>query len=188
MSIVVKRLQPSLRPDFFRLHSDENGCGLCRCVAWWVPSWAGWGERTAEANRVLRQSLFDRGEDDGYMLYLDDEPAGWAQVGRRDRLEKLVGEYRTEPDPGAWAITCFLLAPHARRRGLARLMLDEILRDLPARGARSVEGYPRRGNGLPAEEVWTGPEALFVDAGFQLVQEHPRRPRYRRDLVATPPP
>ena len=187
MNVDIRRLDRYRHQDFFRLHSDENGCGGCRCVAWWVPTWAGWGERTAEANRALRQSLFDRGEDDGYLLYLEGEPAGWAQVGRRDRLEKLVGEYRTEPDPGAWAITCFLLAPHARRRGLARLMLDEILRDLPTRGALSVEGYPRRGSGLPAEDVWTGPEALFISAGFQLVQEHPRRPRYRKALLATAP-
>ena len=63
-------------------------------------------------------------------------------------------------------------------------MLTEILKDLPGRGIGSVEAYPRRGRRLPAGNVWTGPEALFGGAGFQLVQDHPRRPRYRIELPA----
>jgi GNAT superfamily N-acetyltransferase len=136
-----------------------------------------------EMNQALRQSLFERGQDDGYLLYTNGEPAGWAQVGPRDRLEKLVREYGCDPDPGAWAVTCFLLAPQLRRQGLARRLLGAILSDLPERGARSVEAYARRGVGLDAEDVWTGPEALFLEAGFLLIQDHPRRPRYRKELA-----
>ena len=183
MNVAVRRLDPSRRQDFFTLHSDRNGCGWCQCVAWWVPTWTGWGERTTEMNQALRESLFERGQDDGYLLYANGEPAGWAQVGLRDRLEKLVGEYGCGPDPRAWAVTCFLLAPQVRGRGLARRLLEAILSDLPERGARSVEAYPRRGVGLPAEDVWTAPEALFLEAGFLLIQDHPRRPRYRKELA-----
>ncbi len=168
----VFRLDPSRRQDFYRVHSPENGCGLCLCVAWWVPSWEGWSDRTVEMNRDLRDRLFDAGEYDGYLAYQREQPVGWAQVGARDRLDKLVREYRLSPEPDTWAITCLLLHPGVRGRGLARRMVSAIVADLGGRGAAAVEAFPRRGDDLPAEEVWTGPERLFVGLGFSLVQEH----------------
>lgn len=180
----VLRLAPSRREDFYRLHSPENGCGHCLCVAWWVPSWEGWGERSAATNRALRDRLFDAGEYDGYLAYRRGQPVGWAQVGARDRLEKLVGEYDLSPEPATWAITCLLLHPEIRRGGLARRMVEAIITDLAHRGATAVEAFPRRGENLPDEEVWTGPEHLFAGLGFTLVQDHARRPRYRRPLAA----
>ncbi len=53
----VVRFDTSRREDFFRLHSDANEAGWCQCVAWWVPSWDGWADRTAEENRRLRDEL-----------------------------------------------------------------------------------------------------------------------------------
>ncbi|HSR48267.1 MAG TPA: GNAT family N-acetyltransferase [Anaerolineales bacterium] len=183
MTLAVRRLRESLRQDFFSLHSDANGCGLCQCVAWWVPTWDGWADRSPAENRALRESLFDQGEYDGYLLYRDETPIGWAQVGRRDRLERLVREYALPADPSTWAITCFLLAPSARGQGLAQRLLREVLADAPRQGASALEAFPRRGEGLSPEEVWTGTEGLFRRSGFSLVQDHPRRPRYRRELV-----
>ena len=118
----VRRLTAELVDDFFRLHSEENGCGWCCCVAWWVPTWEGWGDRSANENRALREKLFKQGEYDGYLLYVDDEPVGWCQVGPRDRLEKLVGQFSLAPDPSAWAITCFL---QGLRLAAATFVLDQ---------------------------------------------------------------
>lgn len=168
--IRVERLGPERRADFFRLHSPENGEGWCCCAGWWTETWDGWGDRSAEENRALRESLFDRGEWDGYLLYVDGEAAAWCQAGPRDRLGKLVRQFELAPDRGAWAITCFVVAPRFRRRGLARRLLLAILDDLPARGARSVEAFPRRAAAEPGE-MWTGPEALFLAAGFTPVKE-----------------
>jgi len=86
----VERFGPALLDDFHRLHSDANGAGWCRCVAWWVPSWDGWGERPAAENAALREELCNAGEYDGLLAFAGDEPVGWCQLGRRDRLEKLV--------------------------------------------------------------------------------------------------
>jgi GNAT superfamily N-acetyltransferase len=176
MNIEVHRLSPSRRGDFFRLHNEVNGCGWCCCVAWWVPTWEGWGERTAEDNRALRQALFARGEDDGYLLYRDGLPAGWVQAGPRDRLTHLTTDYGLEPDGEVWAITCFLVAPDARRRGLARQLLAASLEDLRRRGVRRVQAFPRRGHDLPPEDMWRGPEATFLEAGFAVVRDDSRRP------------
>lgn len=172
----VRRLTPETVADFFRLHHQAHQAGWCYCTAWWVPTWDGWGDRSAEQNRALRQELFARGEHDGYLLYAEGQPAAWCQVGRRDRLEKLRAKYGLAPDPRAWAITCFLTAPGQRRRGHARHLLGEVLRDLRARGALRVEAFPRRGADLEPGDLWTGPESLFVQAGFGLTRDDPRRP------------
>ena len=172
----VVRFDASCREDFFRVHSDANEAGWCQCVAWWVPTWDGWGDRTAEANRRLRDELLDRGEYDGYLLYVDGVPAGWCQVGPRDRLAKLARQYRLEPDPTTWALSCIMIAPASRGKGLAAFLVQEGLRDLRARGVRRVEAYPKRGEGLDAADVWTGPEPLWRSAGFQVVRDDPRRP------------
>lgn len=181
-TLAVFPLEGSRRSDFYRVHSESQGCGWCCCAAWWAPTWGGWGERTAAQNRALRDSLLDRGEYDGYLLYSRGEPVGWCQVGPRDRLEKLVRQLRLESDPAVWAITCFLISPSRRREGLARRLLAEVLRDLQHRGIRRVEAYPRRGSGLMPDDLWTGPEALFLGEGFTVLRDDPARPVLSRSL------
>jgi len=178
----VVRFDAGSRPDFARVHCEENGADWCQCVAWWVPTWEGWGERTAEENAGLRDELCARGEYDGYLLYADGEPAGWCQAGPRDRLAKLVGQFGLAPRSDTWAVTCFLIAKRFRGRGLAAFLLDEVLSDLRVRGAVRVEAFPKRGPELDTMDLWNGPEAMFRAAGFRVVKEDPVRPVLALDL------
>jgi GNAT superfamily N-acetyltransferase len=166
----IERFGPDRREDFLRLHADGNGAGWCRCVAWWVPAWDGWGERSADENAALRERLCDAGQYDGLLAYAGPEPVGWCQAGPQDRLEKLVTELKLEPDPGTWAVTCFLVAPSHRRRGVAAALLDAAVSVARAAGASRVEGYPRAEGDEPGA-LWTGPRALFEAAGFRMVRE-----------------
>ena len=175
MSRTVRRLDPATRPDFRRIHCEANGAGWCHCVAWWVESFDGWGERTAEQNLELREELFARGEDDGYLLMDGEEPIAWCQVGPRDRLPNLLRRYGPEPDPAVWAVTCFVVVPSARRSGAATELLAGVLEDLRARGVPRVQAFPRRGATEPGA-MWTGPEALFLRAGFTVERDDPQRP------------
>lgn len=184
MEFQVRRLTPALREDFYRVHSPQHDCGWCCCVAWWVPTWEGWGGRSAGENRALRDALFDRGEYDGYLGYVNDVPAAWCQVGRRDRLEKLTRQLDLAADPSVWAITCFLVAPACRRHGLAQRMLVEVLADLRSLGVCRVEAYPKRGEGLEVDDLWNGPESMFRSAGFETLIDHPTRPVLSLDLCA----
>lgn len=180
--IEVHPLDAARVGDFFAVHCEANGLGWCACVAWEVPTWEGWGERTAEENVALRRRLFTEGHFHGYVLYEDGQPVGWCQCGPRDRWPKLVESFGLAPSPGTWAVTCFALAPGARKRGLAHQLLAGALDDLRRRGVRRVEAFPRMGGtsggaaSPPTEqgkhedgEVWTGPESLFVKAGFAPV-------------------
>lgn len=178
-SISVERFREELLPDFRRLHSEENGAGWCRCVAWWVPTWDGWGERTGEENAALRTTLCEQGEYDGLIAYLRDEPVGWCQIGPRDRLAKLLAQLHLEPSPTTWAVTCFLVAPEHRRRGVAGALLAAAVEAARAAGATRLEGYPRAGAALEDGEAWMGTEALFARAGFTVA-----RPGSPRSVVA----
>ena len=180
----ILRFTSSRRPAFFQLHRTQHNAGWCFCVAWWVPTWDKWGERTAQENLLLRQDLCDRGEYDGYLLYVDDAPVGWCQVGPRDRLTKLTQQFKLPPDPETWAITCFLIAPAYRRQGLATYLLREVLRDLRRCGVHRIEVFPRRGKGLGGEDFWTGPEPMFCAAGFNVARDDPKRPIYVLELHA----
>lgn len=178
----VIRLDAAHVADFWRLHSDENQAGWCFCTAWWVPTWEGWSERSTEDNRHLRANLLQRGEYDGYLLYIDGAVAGWCQVGQRDRLRKLTRQFDLAPDPDMWAITCFLIAPSHRGQGHAAWLLDQVLNDLRARGAKAVEAFPRRGNQLDTLDLWNGPEMMFRQRGFAVFKEDPIRPVLRLSL------
>ncbi len=172
----VVRFEPAWREDFFRLHQSHPGGGWCYCIAWWVPTWDGWGERSAEQNLALREALLQAGEYDGYLAYDGSDPVGWCQAGRRDRLEKLVRQFELIPDANTWAITCFFILPAYRRQGLAERLLQAVLIDLRQRGVQRVEAFPRRGESLDVDDLWNGPEAMFLAAGFSVWREHPVRP------------
>jgi GNAT superfamily N-acetyltransferase len=107
---------------------------------------------------------------------------GWLQVGPRDDLPKIAETFSLEPDPDSWAISCFMVLAPYRGQGLARRFFAGVLDELRARGVVAVEGYPLHGTGHEAEEVWTGPESLYVAAGFTEVTRGPRRVVYRLGL------
>lgn len=175
-AVAVKAFGPELIDDFNRVHCRERGSGWCYCVAWWVPTWDGWGERTAEDNRALRQALCQKGEYDGYLLYRDGVPVGWCQAGPRDRLSKLVAQFGLAAEPAAWAITCFFIVPEHRGQGLARELLNRVVGDIHRRGATRIEAFPKRGSDLDTLDLWNGPEAMFLATGFEVVKDDPTRP------------
>jgi GNAT superfamily N-acetyltransferase len=182
-AIRVERFGPATLADFYRLHSDANDAGWCRCVAWWVPTWDGWGERTDAENRALREELCARGEWDGYLAYNGDDPVAWCQVGPRDRLEKLAVQLSRDPDPGAWAVSCVLVAPSFRGNGIARMLVEDVVADLRARGIERLEAYPRAGR-TDERGGWTGPEGLYQALGFELVREGSPRSVVALDLTS----
>lgn len=169
MAYRVEPFGAATQDDFRRLHSDANGAGWCRCVAWWVPTWDGWGERTAQENATLRDELCESGEYDGLLAYDRRDPVGWCQLGPRDRLEKLVRQFELEPDPATWAVSCFLVAPSHRGRGVASALLDAAIERARAEGAAHLEGYARPGV-TAADDAWTGPRRVFDTRGFRAVR------------------
>ncbi len=92
-SCVTVRLAPERRREFDLLHSAANDAGWCRCVAWWHPTWEGFGESTADENRSVREELCARGEYDGYLLLDGAEAIAWLQAGPRDEQDRHTSRY-----------------------------------------------------------------------------------------------
>ena len=177
----VERLSSDNIDDFFKVHSGK--CGWCYCTAWWVPMWEGWTARRDEENRQSRLDLFKKGEFDGYILHVDNQPVGWCQVGKRDRLNKLIKQYNLEPNPEVWAITCFMIRPEFRKQGLARYMLKVILEDLESRGVRMVQTFPNRTKSNESGAHWKGPEKMYSEVGFKTERDDPNHPILSMRLV-----
>ncbi len=170
----VVRLSADNVGDFMNVHSGE--CGWCYCTAWWVPSWEGWTKRSDEENRLYRLDLFNKGEFDGYIIYVENKPAGWCQVGKRDRLCKLIKQYNLEAKSEIWAITCFVIRPEFRNKWLAAYALKVILEDLESRGVKVIQAFPKRTDSNKPGEHWKGPERMYVSMGFTIERDDPNNP------------
>ncbi len=182
MQLQLERLTKDREADFLALMARDEHGGQCWCTAWWVPTWDAYVAQTAEQHRVVRDELFARDVHDGFLAYVDGAPVGWVQAGPRDDLPKIAESFALEADPDTWAISCFMVLAPYRGQGLARRIFAAALEAIRGRGARAVEGYPLHGTGHAAEEVWTGPESLYVAAGFTERGRGQRRAVYRLEL------
>ena len=181
-AITVERLAENHIEAFYALHA---ALGRCFCVAWWVETWEDWSQRSASDNRRLRDDLIAAGTFDGYLAFDGAQAVGWCQALPRDRLKKIGRQFDLPREDGTWAIGCFFIHPEHRRRGIARQLLQALIEDLPRRGARQVEAYPKRVSNAEAGDLWNGPEALFRAFGFETLKDDPLRPVLIRELDQT---
>ena len=170
----IRRAGPETRDDLRALLGGEP-FGWCWCVAWEVPTWEGWGERTADENRALRESLWKHGKYQGYVFYEGDEPVGWCRCGPRATWPKLCEQFGLDPAEPVHALTCFGLRPSHRGRGLLHEFLGLVLDHLSASGATRVEAFPRAAASDDPDDVWNGPRSIFEKRGFEVVGEVPPR-------------
>ncbi len=167
----IRAMSVETEPDCRALWSQPPE-GWCWCVAWEVPSWEGWTERTAEENRRLREELWRRGEHYGYVFYLGGEPMGWCRVGPVGVWPKLASSRGLRPDEGTFAFTCFGIRPPHRRKGLLERALRLVIADLRERGVKRLVAVPKKVAGEVEDgELWNGPKSLFDRLGFWPVRE-----------------
>lgn len=166
----VDRLSESNLNDFWTVHSQANGMAECYCAFWWTDFEDDWDKRTPEDNKALRREIFNKGIYDGYLLYVDNQPAGWCQVIQRDRLSKLTRNFELQSDESIWTISCFFIAKNFRRQGMAEFLLREVMADLKARQVEKLEAYPRHGEITKDDELWSGPQEIFKNAGFECLK------------------
>lgn len=184
----IEWLGPEHLESFARLFAEDGSPCYCRYWhfegdknAWLMRCATSPDESRIEQETEVRASL----PRAGGLVALDErgEVIGWMKLAPRATLPKLrkLPTYRAHdlgPDDDVWAIGCFLIHPNARRKGMARALVRAAIVAARARGARSLEAYPREG--IHPAEAWTGPAAIFE--GFEHVAgEHPY-PVLRRAL------
>jgi ribosomal protein S18 acetylase RimI-like enzyme len=89
----------------------------------------------------------------------------------------------TGPEREVGAIVCFVVAPDARRQGIASALLAAALLHLRERGMRAVEAYPRTTDAeATPQSLYPGPKAMYLRAGFEVVRESEGFTIVRRSL------
>lgn len=178
----IRPIGPDTLADLRRLLGGP-GEGWCWCVAWEVPEWRGWTDRTAAENRALREALWREGAYHGYLLELDGAAVGWCRVGPASAWPKLVRERDLAGEAATHVFTCFNLVAAQRGQGHMHAFLALVLEALRAAGVRRVLAIPRAVAGRVDDgHVWTGPPGLFARAGFAPVRATAQYRLLARDL------
>jgi len=141
---------------------------------------------TAEAPAKLR--LLDRGRPAfgsyAKVLLLDGEAAVYAQFGplsaypRAQQVRDLYPALPASPLPAV--ITCIASTALARGQGLARLLVEDVVEDLAARGFAAIETYPDLTLGVDQASAAT--PAFWEACGFELAAADDRYPVMRKGL------
>ncbi|RYZ08875.1 MAG: GNAT family N-acetyltransferase [Myxococcales bacterium] len=179
---------------------ESAGSG-CYCNYWhFVGDKNAWLERCyvrPEDNRVALAERLRGDELCGVVARASSGAlCGWMKVTRAAEVARLYEQrvYRSLPcfgaEPGAradvYTIACAYVAEDERGRGVAKALLSEAIVAARAAGASALEAFPRGGQleaeRLRADEVWMGPEALFLAAGFARVSDFRPYPVLRLHL------
>lgn len=191
--IVVEPLGEKHLEGFAKLF--EASSSSCFCRYWHFAGTKNeWLDRCAnrpEENLADQRDAIVRGDlaAGGLVALQDGAVVGWMKLAPRASLPKLTSlpVYRQlVAEPGTWTIGCFVVAPSARRRGVARALVRSAESYVSEHGGRAIEAHPRRSTEpLHDEEVWQGPERVFVELGFTAIHDVSPYPVYRK-VVARP--
>jgi GNAT superfamily N-acetyltransferase len=147
-----------------------------------------------EVNRAeMLAALGARTEDAAGLVArgADGSVVGWMKLAPATAMGKLYGQrlYKGLPtlqrDPsGIWTVGCLFVEESARRKGVARALLDGAIESARAAGARALEAFPRGDTDVADAALMMGPLALFRDAGFVVVNDFAPYPVVRLELGA----
>jgi GNAT superfamily N-acetyltransferase len=89
-------------------------------------------------------------------------------------------------EPQVGAVVCFMVAPDARRQGVATTLLDAACEYLRGRGMTAVEAYPPTSSSddptLWPRRNYHGPLSMFQHAGFKETSRNEWAITVRREL------
>jgi GNAT superfamily N-acetyltransferase len=167
---------PVLRYFDLVAYADNPAWSSCYCMERLAPDF---DERTKDQNRASRSDLLHSGKANGLVAYRLGRVVGWCHAAPKAELLNIP----TGPEREVGAIVCFVVAPDARRQGIATALLADALEHLRERGMRAVEAYPRTGEvGATAQNLYPGPLAMYLRAGFEVQREHEGFTIVRRSL------
>jgi GNAT superfamily N-acetyltransferase len=141
--------------------------GYCSCMRWRLPS-GRYREMGRNGRAAALAGLVRADEPVGVLAYQGEQAVGWCSIAPRDSY-RAIGASRVIPRlPGdrVWSVTCFFLAPQARRRGLTAPLLEAACAYAARSGALIAEAYPWPGG---ASYRYMGTRDLYLGAGFHDV-------------------
>jgi GNAT superfamily N-acetyltransferase len=135
---------------------------------------ASWEDLLEMLRRQTSCGVPDAQETSGLLAYVDGQPAGWVALEPRTAYPKLrtsrvpwSGRQEDKDDGSVWAVTCLVVRPGFRGRGLTYLLAQATIAFASSRGARALEAY-----GMTCQ--------VFEEAGFTEVSSPSLRRRVLR--------
>jgi GNAT superfamily N-acetyltransferase len=150
------------------LHGGEKGCW---CLYYRLSSRE--FDSVTDRPRKVRE-LLAGDTAPGMLAYLDEQVVGWCGLGPRTEMGRLMRS-RTIPrvdDLPVWSVTCFVVRPGFRRRGVAHALLAGAAGYAIQQRVPALEGYPVDPTSrIDNSSAYVGTVAMFEAAGFRRVIE-----------------
>jgi len=138
------------------------------------------GETGIEKEAWLSSVLLEWGSC-GRMLYVDDQPAGYALYAPPSAVPG-AGAFPSGPvSADAVLLTALRVVPGFAEKGHARLLVQHVVSDLTGRGVEAVEAF---GDLHETSRGCVIPAGFLQRSGFKTVHHHPSWPRLRLELPA----
>jgi GNAT superfamily N-acetyltransferase len=194
-----QRAGPEHAPGLLALF-ERSGSG-CYCNYWhFSGDKNAWLERCylkPEENRAALVARLEARALCGVVALLEGQVCGWLKLERASALPRLYDQriYKAlpcfeGPREGVFTVGCLYVDEAARGRGVATALLSAAITAVRSEGGSALEAFPRGtpdGERLRADEVWLGPETLFLRAGFSRVSDFRPYPVLRLHLPPTAP-
>lgn len=175
--ISVRALTPALLQDYLQFFdydafTDNPRWASCYCHFNHAPhDLKAWRERGLEENRAAAIRLIERNELHGYLAYINDYVVGWCNANVRTRYTTFPPD-AVPMEENIAAVVCFVVAQSYRGMGVARKLLDAALEGFQRAGIESVYAFARTDTNDQAANHH-GPLALYLEAGFEKIEERP---------------
>jgi len=186
MDITIKPLSPELINDYLfffdnMIFTENPDWAKCYCYSFhFVGTDEQWNKKD---NRTAVTKLIKEGKMRGYLAFSDNIPIGWCNVNDRNNYERLSKIYRLEDYSGKriCSIVCFLISPDFRKKGIAKMFLNKIIRDYSSKDFDCIEAYPDK-SGFSCEKNYKGPLSLYEKNNFEIINEQNNYYVVRRKL------
>lgn len=138
--LTTKVLSKRTWSDFEELFAAGTGWGRCACLfaldAKRATRGGTWADQR-EVNLGTMRGLVDEGRAHGVLVYDEGTPIGWCQFVAQPHL-RARDETTAEAN---WFITCFVVEPVRRGRGVTAVALRAAISAIARRGGGVVEGW-----------------------------------------------
>ena len=169
----------------------------CHCQYWHFEgdknAWLDRLFHTPELNRAAFVEDLSKGGLHGVVAMQGEQAVGWMKLCPAETVPKLYGQrlYKglpcfSGPREGILTVGCMLVDEDVRRRGVARALLRHGVSVARQLGAHAIEAFPRRAEQAGPAELWLGPANIFLEQGFEIVNDFAPYPVLRLELHEPP--
>ncbi|MEO8917823.1 MAG: GNAT family N-acetyltransferase [Polyangiaceae bacterium] len=194
LGLVLAAAEPKHGPALLSLF--ERTSTPCHCQYWhFTGDKNEWLERLFHAPELNRAAFLENLAQPGLkgiVALRGEQAVGWMKLCLAESIPKLYAQrlYKglpcfNGPRDGVLTVGCFLIDEDVRRQGVARALVRHAVRVAEQTGARAVEAFPRRSDQAGPAELWTGPSTLFLEEGFEIINDFGPYPVLRHALPAS---